>query len=75
LRPKVRAIVTERILREPRVDGQVAAALAAIARPDAATLQAGIEDLFEDAPESEWRDHIEARASELSGAEPDEGDG
>jgi hypothetical protein len=66
LENKVRDAVTERILREARVEDQIAAALAAITRPDAAELQAGIEDLFEREPEAEWRQHIETTADDLS---------
>jgi hypothetical protein len=72
LAAKVRAAVTARILREARADEQIAEALAAIARPDAAALRAGIQQLFEDEPEAEWRDHIETTADELSGPEPEE---
>jgi aminoglycoside phosphotransferase (APT) family kinase protein len=71
LEAKVRAAVTERILREARAEDQIAAALAAIDRPDAADLKNGIEDLFADEPEAEWRDHIEVKANELSRTEPD----
>jgi hypothetical protein len=66
LADKVRAAVVERILREAGVDAQVGAALDAIARPDAAALQAGIETLFEDKPAAEWRDHIETAVDELA---------
>jgi hypothetical protein len=71
LEAKIRAAVTDRILREARADEQIAAALATIARPDAAELQTGIEGLFSDEPEAEWRDYIEVKANELSGTEPD----
>jgi hypothetical protein len=70
LESKIRAAVTERILREARADEQIAAALAAIARPDATVLKAGIESLFGDEPEAEWRDHVETTAKELSGTAP-----
>jgi hypothetical protein len=59
---KVRAAVTERILREAGFDDQVAATLAAIETPDGDTLAKGIEDLFKQDPDCEWRDHIEAEA-------------
>ena len=51
LESRVRDAITERILREARVEDQIAAALAAITRPNAAELQAGIEDLFEREPD------------------------
>jgi hypothetical protein len=71
LAAKVSAAVTERILREARVDEQIAAALATIASPDAAALAAGIQQLFADDPQAEWRDLIETVAIELSGTDPD----
>ena len=67
LESRVRDAITERILREARVEDQITAALAAIARPDAAELQAGIEDLFERQPEAEWRDQIETVADAIAG--------
>jgi hypothetical protein len=72
LAAKVRAAVTARILREARADEQIAEALAAIARPDAAALRAGIQQLFEDQPEAKWRDHVETTANGLSGTQPEE---
>ena len=63
---KVRAEITERILREEDLDGQVAAAMAALELPDGDVLARGIEQLFEDQPDAEWRDHVEAVAKELS---------
>jgi hypothetical protein len=59
---KVRVVVTERILREAGFEEQVAAAIAAIEKPTAATLAADIEESFEQEPEREWREHIEAVA-------------
>jgi hypothetical protein len=64
---KVRAELTERILREAGFDSQVTAALAAIAKPDADALRNGVEKMFEEQPEQEWRAHIEAEATRLSG--------
>jgi hypothetical protein len=72
LEQKVRDIVIERILREARAEGQIRDALAAIERPDADDLRQGIEELFEDEAEAEWRAHIETVADELSGVEPDD---
>jgi hypothetical protein len=60
---KLRADITERILREAGFEDQVAAAIAAINKPPAADLQAGIKHLFEQDPDREWRDHIEEIAS------------
>jgi hypothetical protein len=62
---EVRAAVTERILREAGFETQVTEALAAIERPTAAQLTAGIEELFADKPEAEWRDHIERIVAKL----------
>jgi hypothetical protein len=59
---KVRAEITERILREAGLDSQVDAALAALELPDGEELARGIRQLFEDQPDAEWRDHIESVA-------------
>jgi hypothetical protein len=67
---KVRAEVTERILREARFEDQVTAAIAEIKKPGAAELRQGIEGMFEQEPEREWRDHIEEVASEAISAAP-----
>ena len=63
---KVRAEITERILREARLDFQVAAAMAALELPDGEELARGIARLFKDRPDAEWRAHIEAVAEERS---------
>jgi hypothetical protein len=68
---KVREAITERILREANVDAQVAAALAEIESPDSTALANGIEQLFQERPDAQWRDLIEAVASELAGADDD----
>jgi hypothetical protein len=67
---KIRAAITERILREAGLDNQVATAIAAIETPNTATLAEGIRELFEREPESEWRDHIEVIARERVGVQP-----
>jgi hypothetical protein len=67
---KVRAAITERILREAGLDNQVATAIAAIEKPSPAVLAEGIQHLFEQEPESEWRDHIEVVARERVGVQP-----
>ncbi len=61
---KVRDAITERILREARLDDQVAAAIAAIKTPDGAQLTRDIERLFEQQADREWRDAIEAVAAQ-----------
>ena len=61
---KVRAAITERILREAGLEDQVAAAIAAIKKPSAAALAKGIKQLFKRKPDREWRDHIETIAAE-----------
>jgi hypothetical protein len=61
---KVRASITERILREAGFEEQVAATIAAIEKPDATALADGITQLFEQQPDQEWRDHIEAVAQD-----------
>jgi hypothetical protein len=65
----LRAAITERVMREANVAGQVTAALAKIDEPDAETLGEGIAQLFDAQPDAEWRDHIEAVAVELTDAE------
>jgi hypothetical protein len=58
----VRENVTARILREAGLEAQVAAAIAAIEKPDAADLANGVRQTFEDEPEAEWRAYIAANA-------------
>ena len=65
---KVRADLTERILREAGLDDQVAAVIAAIKVPDEAVLAGEIAQLFEHEPDTEWRAHIEAVARKQTGA-------
>jgi hypothetical protein len=65
---KVRAAITERILREAGIENQVATAIAAIEKPSPAVLAEGIRHLFLQEPDREWRDHIEAIARELERA-------
>lgn len=64
---KVRDAIKERILREAKLDEQVAAAVAAITKPDAADLEQSIKALFEQESDREWRDAVEAVADKLSG--------
>jgi hypothetical protein len=71
---KIHDAVVARILREADVDARVAAALAEIEPPDSTALAEGIEQLFEERPDAEWRDHIEVVATELANAAED-GDG
>jgi hypothetical protein len=59
---KVRAAVTERLLREGGLERRVAKAIAKVKMPSAAALVKGIEKLFKREPDLEWRDHIEAIA-------------
>jgi hypothetical protein len=63
---KVRAAVTERILREAGYETQVAEALAGIKRPSGVSLTKGINKLFAGKPEAEWREHIEHIAAKLA---------
>ena len=62
---KFRADLTERILREAGFEDQVAAAVAAARRPTAAVMAKGIKQLFKQAPDHEWRDHIAAIVAKL----------
>ena len=57
---KVRADITERVLREAGLDDQVTAAIAAIKTPGGAALARDIKRLFKREPDAEWRKHIEA---------------
>jgi hypothetical protein len=75
LEKKVRDAVIARILREANVDAQVAAALADIETPDSATLVNGIEQLFQESPDAEWRDHIESVAIDCTRAADDDAGG
>jgi hypothetical protein len=63
---KIRETITERILREANIDAQVATAVAAIEKPDTATLADGIREVFEHAPDNEWRDYVETVARGLT---------
>ena len=64
---KVREAIKERILREARIEDQIAATIAAIETPDGEMLARDIEQLFEKQPDREWRDAVEAVADQLSG--------
>jgi hypothetical protein len=59
---KVRETLTERILREANLDGQVKDAIEKIEKPTAAALTEGIKASFKQKSDREWRDHIEAEA-------------
>jgi hypothetical protein len=73
---KVRAAVMERILREANVDAQVEAALASIVeQPDSTALADGIQQLFNERPDAEWRDHIESAASQCISGGGNEAEG
>jgi hypothetical protein len=61
---KVRAAITERILREAGLKDQVSAAIAAITKPDADALRQGVEDMFDHDQDREWRDYVEEVAAE-----------
>ena len=63
---KVRAEITEHILREVGLDSQVDAAMAALELPGGEEIARGISELFEDQPDAEWRAHIELVAKERS---------
>jgi hypothetical protein len=54
----VRAKITERILREAKLDRQVKAAMKQIKRPAGRTLIQGIKGLFKIDRAKEWRNHI-----------------
>jgi hypothetical protein len=58
LEARVRAILTERILREAGLEAQVSKTIDAIERPSGGELAIGIGDLFAHSPQCEWRDHV-----------------
>jgi hypothetical protein len=60
---KVRAILTERILREAGLEDQVKTAIKAIKKPTAAALAKGVRQSFRQKPDGQWRDHIQAEAT------------
>jgi hypothetical protein len=64
---KIRAAITERILREAGFEGQVTAAIAAIQKPTGAVLAKGVEQLFARELDRNWRDHIEEVATLVNG--------
>jgi hypothetical protein len=55
----------DRILREAGFEDQVAAAVAAVKKPDATDLAKGIKKLFKQEREREWRNHIENVANKI----------
>ena len=63
---RLRTEITERVLREADLDGQVAEAVAALDPPDGEALRRDIENGFAVDPEAEWRTHIEAVANARS---------
>jgi hypothetical protein len=54
----IRDEITTRILREAGLEDQIAVALAAVERPTADALADIIRRRFEQAPETQWRDHV-----------------
>jgi hypothetical protein len=59
----VRSAVTERVLREAKVNDKIKAVLSAIERPSGVALVKGVKGLFGRKPEQEWRDYVEAVAA------------
>ena len=59
-KPRLRDAITERILREANLEGQLTNALRKIKRPSGSALVTGIRRMFDRSPEKEWRSHIEA---------------
>ena len=70
LATKVRASITERILREAGIEDQIAEAVDAIKRPSGASLVKGIKSMFDRNSEREWRDHVESVAVERTKETP-----
>ena len=63
---RVRADITERILREADIDAQVTKATAAIRMPDGAKIERDIKRMFERKADAEWRNHIAAIVRKIS---------
>jgi hypothetical protein len=74
LEAKVRAILTERILREAGLEAQVGNTIDAIERPSGADLTKGIGDLFGHSPQREWRDYIRRVVDHLTVTLSDDGE-
>jgi hypothetical protein len=62
---KVRADLTAQILLEAGFEHRVADIIAGTKTPKASTLKKDIRELFDDDPERQWRDHIDAVVAEL----------
>jgi hypothetical protein len=60
LEASVRATITERILREADLEGQIHKALETIKRPSNADLTKGVHEMFSRHSDWEWRKHIAA---------------
>ena len=65
LEATARTVITERILREAKLEDQIRKALKSITRPAPAALKTGIAAMFRSQPEQEWRKHIEAVVTKL----------
>jgi hypothetical protein len=65
LQAAAREVITERILREADLEGQIRKALKSITRPTVAALKKGIAAMFGSQPKQEWRKHIEAVVAKL----------
>jgi hypothetical protein len=63
---RLRTEITKRILREARLDAQVAAAVASLTKPTGSELEHGIRAMFEKELEREWRAHISAVVDDLA---------
>ena len=62
----MRVIVTDRILQEAGFESRLREHLAAIERPSGVDLAAGINRMFKQEPEREWRDHVVAVVNTLT---------
>jgi hypothetical protein len=66
LEAKIRADLTKRILREAGLDAQVISAMAAIKRPNGATLAKRVAGAYARAPEGDWRGYISTTVQRLT---------
>ena len=67
LEGNLRDAITERILEEADLEGQIAKALSKIKRPSGSELAVGIRRLFARSPEKEWRAYIDTVVAKATG--------
>jgi hypothetical protein len=68
---KIRAEVSERILRAAGFEDQVAATIAVVKKPTATALANGTRELLAQEPDREWRDYVKGIVAHLETHEGD----